>query len=156
MTLEMHDVVVISDTSCLIVLSKLDMLEILNKSYSDIVVTEEIAEEFGETLPEWVRIVPVTNKNYQKLLEATLDRGESSAIALAFDLPNSLLIVDDLKARKEAIRIGLKITGTLGVLYKAKLRGFIQDLKPVVIQLEKHGFHLSNKIREEILKSEEQ
>lgn len=111
----MPERVVIADTSCLIVLSKLEILDILNKSYSTIVVTEDIAAEFGEPLPEWIQIEEVPNKNYQLLLEATLDRGESSAIALAMELSDTLLIIDDLKGRKEALRLGLKITGTLGV-----------------------------------------
>lgn len=150
----MHDTIVITDTSCLIVLSKLGLLDILYKSYSNIVVTEEIAEEFGEALPEWIQVKDVPNKNYQLLLEATLDRGESSAIALAIDLPDSLLIIDDLKGRKEAVRLGLKITGTLGVLYKAKQRGFIEELRPVVDELEAKGFRVSAKVKEEIIKDE--
>jgi predicted nucleic acid-binding protein len=148
----MPDILVITDTSCLIVLSKLNMLNILNQLYSTIIITEEIAEEFGEPLPDWIQIKQVLNKKYQLLLEATLDRGESSAIALAIDLPDSLLIIDDLKGRKEALRLGLKITGTLGILYKAGQQGFIEELKPVVDKLEEQGFRISSVIKEEILK----
>ena len=150
----MPETVVITDTSCLIVLSKLDMLDILNKLYSNIVVTEDIADEFGELLPEWIEVKSIPNKKYQLLLEAILDRGESSAIALAIDLPNVLLIIDDLKGRKEALRLGLKITGTLGVLFKAKQRGLIKELEPIIDKLEEQGFRISSKIREEILKAE--
>ena len=154
MTLPMPETVVITDTSCLIVLSKLEMLDVLNKLYSNVVVTEEIASEFGEPLPEWIRIMAISNKKYQLLLEAMLDRGESSAIALAIDLPDVLLIIDDLKGRKEALRLGLKITGTLGVLFRAKQRGFIKELEPVIDKMEEQGFRISPKIREEILKAE--
>ena len=154
MTLQMPETVVITDTSCLIVLSKLGILSVLNKLYSNVVITEDIANEFGEPLPEWVRIKAVPNKKYQLLLEAILDRGESSAIALAIDLPNVLLIIDDLKGRKEALRLGLKITGTLGVLFRAKQRGFIKELELVIGKLEEQGFRISSKVREEILKAE--
>ena len=112
MTLPMPETIVITDTSCLIVLSKLGMLDILTKLYSNVVITEDIANEFGEPLPGWIKIKSIPNKKYQFLLEAILDKGESSAIALAIDLPDVLLIIDDLKGRKEALRLGLRITGT--------------------------------------------
>lgn len=147
----MRETVVITDTSCLIVLSRIGMLVVLRQLYSNIVVTKEIADEFGEPLPDWIEVKQVPNKKYQLLLEATLDKGESSAIALAIDLPDSLLIVDDLKGRKEARRLGLKITGTLGVLYSAKQHGFINELEAVVRKLEEHGFRLSSEIKKAIL-----
>ena len=76
-------------------------------------VTTEIAQEFGEPLPKWIVIKQVKEKKYQQLLENTLDKGEASAIALALEMEDVLLILDDLKARKEAQKLGLKITGTL-------------------------------------------
>lgn len=147
----MPETIIITDTSCLIVLSKLDMLNILRQLYSEVIITKEIANEFGYPLPDWIRIKQVSNVKYQLLLEATLDKGESSAIALAIENPGSLLIIDDLKARKEALRLGLKITGTLGILYKSKQNGFINDLQPVIDNLEKHGFRISSAIKNEII-----
>ena len=123
-------IVVITDTSCLIALSKTDALNFLLALYNRIVITEEIADEFGEPLPLWLEIMPVADKKYLQLLEHTLDKGEASAIALAITLGNVLLIIDDLKGRKEAKRLGFKVTGTLGVLYAAKQKGLIPALKP--------------------------
>ncbi len=81
-----------------------------------------------------------------------LDLGEASAIALALDLENILLILDDLKGRKEAERLGLTFTGTLGVLFKAKKLGFIKELKPYIENLKDAGFRISQNIEEEILR----
>jgi predicted nucleic acid-binding protein len=53
-----------------------------------------------------------------------VDVGEASAIALALELPDAYLILDDRRARKVAVTFGLQITGTLGILLKAKLTGF--------------------------------
>ena len=132
-------------------MSKTDVLKILPKLYNKIIVTEEIAEEFGEPLPIWIDIVPVVEKKYMQLLEQKLDKGESSAIALAITLDNVLLIMDDLKARKEARCLGLKITGTLGVLYRAKQKGIIPALKPIIDQLLLADFRIAPHIIHEVL-----
>ena len=98
----MPEIVVIADTSCLIALSKIKALELLHSMYKKVIITKEIASEFGEPLPKWIIIKQVKEKKYQHFLENILDAGESSAIALASEIPNVLLILDDLKARKEA------------------------------------------------------
>lgn len=115
--------VIISDTSCLIVLTKIGELDILQQVYGKVTVTPEIAYEFGGLLPEWVAIVSIKDKVKQQLLELQIDKGESSAIALAMETPDSLLILDDVKARKAAAQLGLIFTGTMGVIIKAKLTG---------------------------------
>lgn len=46
---------VIADTSCLIVLEKIDRLDLLKCVFDEITVSREISEEFGERLPGWVR-----------------------------------------------------------------------------------------------------
>lgn len=148
----MRDIVVITDTSCLIALSKLEAVDILHKLYPNIFITQDIAEEFGEPLPGWIQIQAVPNKNYQRLLEVTLDRGESSAIALAMDIQNVLLIIDEMKGRREAKRLGLRITGTLGILLKAKQQGFFDKIAPLLDKLEAKGFRLSQEVKSAILK----
>lgn len=75
--------IVISDTSTLIVLDKINRLEILKALYSKLITTPEIALEYGQELPKWIVIESVSNKKYQKLLETQIDAGEASAIALA-------------------------------------------------------------------------
>jgi predicted nucleic acid-binding protein len=100
----MHSTI-ISDTSILIVFQKIDRLLLLNQVYGDILITPEIAEEFGEELPHWVKIKKPTDIRYQRLLETQIDAGEASAIALASDFDDVLLLMDDLKARKLAARL---------------------------------------------------
>jgi len=148
----MPNITVIADTSCLIALSKLEAIELLKELYEEVYITKEIALEFGESLPEWVRIENVKNKKYQQLLDLYLDLGEASAIALALEKVNVLLILDDLKGRKEAEKLGFRITGTLGVLFKAKKLGLITELKSYIEKLKVVGFRLSPKIEEDILR----
>ncbi|MDR3251025.1 MAG: DUF3368 domain-containing protein [Tannerella sp.] len=147
----MPEVVVITDTSCLIALTKINALGLLRQLYHRVVITEDICIEFGEPLPDWIEIKAVTNKKYQQLIERILDKGESSAIALSMELGDVLLIIDDLKARKEAKRLGLKITGTLGLLFAAKQKGFIPVLKPYFDKLQSFDFRISPLIVRELL-----
>lgn len=88
--------VVISDASCLIVLSKIGELELLYLLYGQVYTTPEIEREFGEDLPSWIIVETVQDKACQKSLETTLDVGEASAIALAIQKTDSLVILDDL------------------------------------------------------------
>lgn len=142
---------IISDTSCLILLEKIGELELLHKVFGEILITQEIADEYGLNLPEWISIQNSTNKNYQKILEASVDKGEASAIALAVELVDCLLIIDDLKGRNLAETLGIKITGTLGVILEAKLSGKIKSVKPLLGKIKQTDFHFSEELEKKIL-----
>ena len=143
---------IISDTSCFIILTNIGELELLHKVYGEIITTIDIATEFGEVLPEWVEIVSVEDRYSQQLLEMQIDKGESSAIALALENPNSTIILDDYKARKIAAKLGLIVTGTIGVIIKAKLKGIIPSIKPLLEKIKLTDFRLSEDIEIEALK----
>ena len=143
---------IISDTSCFIILIKIGELELLHKVYGQIVTTPDIATEYGETLPEWIEIVAVKDKYRQQLLEMQIDKGESSAIALALETPDSTIILDDYKARKIADQLGLIFTGTIGVIIKAKLTGVIPSIKPLIKKIKQTDFRLSAEIELQALK----
>jgi predicted nucleic acid-binding protein len=118
-------------------------LEILHSSYASIVTTKEVSDEFGEELPGWIFIHAVNNKEVQRKLELQLDKGEASAIALALETRDCSIILDDMKARKVAEKLGLEITGTLGVIVKAKKEGIIPSVKPFLAKLKETNFRLS-------------
>lgn len=143
---------IISDTSCFIILSKIGELELLYKLYGQIITTLDIAEEFGDTLPNWVTIEKVSDKYRQRILEMQIDKGESSAIALALEVPNCTLILDDFKARKIAQNLGLSFTGTIGIIIKAKLNGTIPSIKPYLEKIKETNFRISAEIELQALK----
>jgi predicted nucleic acid-binding protein len=143
---------IISDTSCFIVLSNIGELNLLHKVYGQIVTTVDIATEFGETLPKWVEIVDVNDKTKQEILEFQIDKGESSAIALALEILGSTLILDDLRARKIASKLGLSYTGTIGIIVKAKLKGIIPSIKPILSKIKETDFRISAEIEQEALR----
>lgn len=144
--------IIISDTSCLIILTNIGELELLHKLYGKITTTLDIATEYGEPLPEWIEIVNAADKSKQQILEIQIDKGESSAIALALEIPDSIIILDDYKARKIASVLGLTYTGTIGVIVKAKLQGLIPSIKPILTKIKKTDFRLSEDIELEALK----
>ena len=145
--------IVIADTSFLIVIHKMQLFDEVRSLYTEIYVTQKIAEEFQFELPDWILIQQPLNIAIETVLSITLGPGEASAIALAYDFASVILIIDDLKARKEAVALGFKITGTLGVLFKLKERGLIKSLEEKVVQLAEIGFRISPKIADEVLRN---
>lgn len=144
--------VIISDTSCLILLSKIEELHLLERLYSEVMVSEEIAEEFGEPLPAFIKIQSVKDKQKQILLEMQIDKGESSGIALAMEIEHSVLIIDDYKARKIAERLNIAFTGTLGVIISAKQKGIIATIKPLLEKMKQTNFRISEALEREAIK----
>ena len=134
---------IISDTSCFIVLSKTGQLDLLFQLFKNIVTTPEIAEEFGEKLPDWVEIIAVKDVQKQNLFETQIDRGEASAMALALDTENPLLIIDDYKARKLAHTLHISYTGTIGIIILAKQKGIIDSIKPIFAKIKETNFRIS-------------
>lgn len=141
----------IADTSCFIVLEKINELSLLNMIYREVITTSEIATEFNKPLPDWISIIETKNKLVQRELEAKIDVGEASAIALGLEIPNCSIILDDLKARKLAASLKLDFTGTLGVIVKAKQLNLIDSVKPIIRKLREAGLRFSEEIEKDIL-----
>ena len=94
----------------------------------------------------------VSDKSRQRLLELQIDSGESSAIALALELPKSTLILDDFKARKIAQQLGIWFTGTIGVIIRAKLNSIIPSIRPCLEKIKETNFRISAEIELQALK----
>lgn len=137
---------IISDTSCLIILSKIGELNLLKEVYGNISTTSDIAAEFGEELPYWIEIQQVKDLHKQQLLEMQIDKGESSAIALALETESSFVILDDHKARQIAERLGINYAGTIGIIIKAKISGIIPSIKPILEKIKQTNFRISTEL----------
>lgn len=88
----------------------------------------------------------------QQILLETLDLGEATALSLAWELQSYTVIVDDLKARKAGIKLGLRVTGTIGVIVRAKQKGIIQQATPIFTKVQQTNFRVSDKVIAEAIK----
>jgi len=147
---------IVSDTSCLIILKKIDALWILEEIFKEVLIPEEVKRELYKKEKkdfenvEYIRVVNADEK-FAKIISIYLDRGEAEAISIAFtqDLP---LIIDDLKGRKFAENLGIKYIGTLGILKIAKNKGIIKRIKPFIDKLLERGYYLDEKLIGKFLK----
>jgi predicted nucleic acid-binding protein len=142
---------IISDTSCFIILSNIEELDLLQKVYGQVITTVEVAAEYGAVLPDWVEIKTVNDKYRQKILEMQVDKGEASAIALALETISSTIIIDDYRGRKIAAKLGLTFTGTIGVIIKAKLEGILASIKPILAKIKQTNFRITDEIERQAL-----
>jgi len=143
---------VICNTSPLIVLERIASLSLLEAMYGRVVITPEIEKEFGQPLPDYLAVRAVKDNGCSRILQTILDAGEASAIALALETEDSLLILDDLKARQIAQKSGIRLTGTLGVLLGAKSRKIIPSVAPLIERLKSQGFWISEELQSEVLR----
>ncbi|MDR0963923.1 MAG: DUF3368 domain-containing protein [Clostridium sp.] len=155
--MQMHDRLVVSNSTPIIVLSNINKLDILQKLYGVVhipyAVMQEVsvkANHFMQDNP-WLRMDYVKDKLAQDAFSVSLHSGEVEAILLTRQLEADLLILDDGLARKYAKRLNILITGTIGVILQAKNRGIISSVKPVLSNLIDSGFYLSEQVLGEIL-----
>lgn len=137
---------IILDTSCLILLSKINELGLIRLPGRTIYTTPQIVKEFRKSLPHWIEIAEPAEKKVQRIIRMNLDLGESSAIALTMDIHKSILIIDDLKGRKIADKLDIRYSGTLGLILRAKQEGVLPAIKPIIKKIEKTNFRIDKNL----------
>lgn len=140
---------VFSNTTPFIALSSIGELELLPKVFDKIHVAESVIKECGEggriLVPDlrslnWV--VPVADEASTGLpILFELDRGEKQTILLAKNLGASRVLIDERMGRRVAEYLGLNVTGTLGVLVKAKSLGLIASFHEAAQAMRSQGIH---------------
>jgi predicted nucleic acid-binding protein len=144
---------IVSNSSCLIVLEKLGKLDILQKLYGKIIIPHAVVHEVfrSKSKPPWIEAVKVKQPIASMILEKSLGDGESEAIALSLELKSELLIIDDLAARKLATELNLRYTGVVGILLQAKEHKLISEVRTYLDQMLKHDFRISRTVYDEAL-----
>ncbi len=153
-----------ADASPLIALARIDLLPILVKTLGSIIIPKSVADECLQD-PLRPGAIGIQNAIQKKLirvhsdpitkqfaqLQMLLGSGESAAIALALTLHTGLL-VDEKLARTAATKLNIKIIGTAGVLLLAKKKKLIPKILPLIKQLKKSGYYLSDSLIKEVAK----
>jgi predicted nucleic acid-binding protein len=147
-----YDKIVISDTSCLIAFTNINRLNLLQSLCSVIITTPEVAAEYKSPLPRWVRISVVKDEAKIRSINTLLGLGESSAIALALETENALIILDDKRDRSYAKNVGLNYTGIVGLLRLGYKKGLIPDIDSIMSDLYSIQFHLPGNVEDLIKK----
>jgi hypothetical protein len=149
---------VVCNTTPLQYLHQADVLWILPALYGKILIPRAVADEIGAGLNARVHLPDITSLDWIEVREVQctpwpvprdIHRGEAEVIALAGSLAESKLILDDLAARKHARLLGLKFTGSLGVLLQAKKIGLLDAIMPIVERMTLAGFRISEAARKE-------
>ena len=152
---------VISNTSPLIALCGLNRLSLLRDLYTEVWIPRMVEKEFlaidetsyREVLDSapWIKIMDLTHPQSAAIYQS-LDAGEAEVLALSEEHDARLAIIDEHNARQEAKKIGLPFKGVVGVLLEAKANGLIDEIKPLLIALQKNGIYLGESIITDALK----
>lgn len=142
--------IVIADSSCLIALDNIDETDLLRQLYTEVLVTPEVADEVGDSLPNWVGQKSSANRQLIDQLSESLDIGEATSIALALDLKDCILIIDEKKGRRTATQLGIEITGTFGIVMQGLDDGLLKDPSSIVERLERVGFYISDLLKDQM------
>jgi len=156
--------VIVSDTSPICYLVLIGEAALIGKLYHRILIpdvvyselqqerTPELVRAWLETAHESVEVISMGRIRPTGLVSSHMHPGELAAIDLALDLKADLLLMDDRSGAEEARRLGLQVTGTLGILARGAERGFV-DLREALKKLQSTSFRATPELIQQILDS---
>ena len=155
---------VIVNSTPLLVLGNIGRLDILRSLYQQIEIPAAVYREVTEknyaaskallAASDWIKVRTVENIADYAMYQAKLHAGEVETMIIAQKpVKADLVILDDMAARKTAKYLGLTVTGTMGVLVKAKQKQIIPAVKPILDEIMRNGFYISEKVVKMVLKT---
>lgn len=153
---------VVSNSTPLIALTKINRLNILQEIFGSIIIPEAVYIEVAEdkksragsdeiASSDWIVTEKVTNRLAIDFLSINIDLGEAEAITLASEIKADLLLLDDRAGRKVAKSVGIPVTGTVGLLLRF-YKGKPDEFKLALDKLIANGFRLSAREYNRVLK----
>jgi len=151
-------VIVVIDTSVVLNLCFLHEESLLANLYDQIVAPSAVRREFerlatfdkrfkGLAFPSFIRIEDPSAIPEELKSAIALDEGEIAALALALERKINDVLIDERPAREAAVRLGLRVSGLLGVLIRARRSGLIGSVKPLLLRLQNEAeFWLGEKL----------
>ena len=148
----MNDRIVIN-ASPLIALGKMGLFEVARKLPLDIITPAEVRQELDVGLlsghsvgiPDWVEVRKLSSPITRSLFDR-LDSGEAAVIQLALELEINTVCLDEIKGRRIAKDCGLSVTGSLGILGKARKLGIINEVAPFVQLAVQDGIYYDDRL----------
>lgn len=146
---------VVSDTTPIISLLKINRLDLLRQVYETLHIPQAVFHEIerGATMDfytdlsrlPWIRIESIKDEMARRYF-TDLDEGEAETIILASELHADLVLMDETLGRRHARKSGLKVSGTIGVLIKAKELGLIPEMLPLLLQMREQGVWIHERL----------
>lgn len=152
---------VIVNSTPLIVLCGIGKLNVLREMYHEVyipraVYQEVIVKEDSACMQlkagaKWIHVETIRDCAEKKMYKAKLHDGEVEVMILAQESNADLVIIDDNAAKKTAKYLGLTVTGTLGVLLKAKKQGIVEKISPLLSEIKRNGFYIDSALEAIVL-----
>lgn len=153
---------IIVNSTPLIALNRIGKLDLLKGIYNEIIIPHAVYEEvivesnlrdMNDFIKEsgFIKIMEIRNHEAKKLFVTSLHKGEVEVMILAKEIDADLCIIDDLLARRYAKYYNLTITGTIGVILKAKELGKIEVVRPIINELIDSGIYIDTKLYDRVL-----
>ena len=152
--------IVVSDTTPLISLLKIDCIDLLEKLFGQVLIPQAVFDELTAdkrfkreadqiSSKQFIMVKAVQNSESASILKRAtgLDQGESEAIVLTDELNADVLLMDEAKGRAVSSQMGLKIMGTIGILMAAYEEKELtaDEVKWCIEGLQNAGRHISQK-----------
>ena len=148
--------IVVSDATSITTLLKAGEDWLLRDLFGSVLVPGAVREEllaFHAKLPAFVSVREPTAPVRPIEAARRLGRGETEALALAQEIEADLLLTDDRQARTAAVEMGLRCSGLLGLVVRARRTGRIQSAARLIEALEtRGGLYLSAEVKAEALR----
>jgi predicted nucleic acid-binding protein len=156
-------VIVVCDSTVLIGLSRIGKLELLQDVFEKISIPRAVfieVTEKGANRPgvesikgaNWIKVAEIKDRSRVSFLLGTLDKGEAEVLALAKESGADLILLDEEKARKIAVIAGFDVMGLLGLFLLAKSTGRLEKIGPLIEELKRKEFRISDRVVSETLK----
>lgn len=152
--------IVVADASPLVALANCDCLEVLDKLFGEVKVSDTVYEEVtvedrigSEQLEKYLHGKVVNAELAYLVIEgSSLDRGELSSMVLYKKLQADYLLIDEKLGRRIAKLNDIKVIGSLGVLIEAKRKGILSSIKPQIEILRASTIYFSSTLLDHALK----
>lgn len=152
---------VVVNSTPLIVLCGIGKLDVLKEMYGEIIIPSAVFTEVTaktdsacaqiQVEKDWIHVEQIKDHSEKKMYKAKLHAGEVEVMILAQEQKADLVILDDNAAKKTAKYLGLSVTGTLGVLVRAKQKEIISEVYPLLIEMRQNGFYISDTVERIVL-----